>query len=103
MVTRNCNCEIENNNNDAVDLLDKGPDNQQDLDLDLEFGRTSMPIGQADLLQTGSVIPLPGNTLGNVQLVWANHTIAEGTLMIYEGKLAIKINSEQTSELASVN
>lgn len=103
MVTRNCNCELENKNGNSCDLLRNVPTDQQDLDLDLEFGRTSMPADQANLLQTGSVIPLPGNTLGNVQLVWANHTIAEGTLMIYEGKLAIKINSETTKDLAAVN
>ncbi len=76
-------------------------------DIDLEFGRTTLSSDQTDLLQEGSIIPLPGNPTGNVQLVWANHTIAEGTLMIYEGKLAIKINTdpelEQVPELVGAH
>ncbi len=60
--------------------------------LDLEFGRTSMSTENVNQLEGGSIIPLPDNPNGNVQIIWDKRTIAEGTLMIFEGKLAIRVN-----------
>lgn len=68
------------------------PSSEEKALLDLEFGRTLLPKDRADQLTSGSIIPLPGNPNGNVRIVWDKHQIAEGTLMIFEGKLAIRIN-----------
>ncbi|MDO5580988.1 MAG: FliM/FliN family flagellar motor switch protein [Planctomycetia bacterium] len=122
MVSRNIHSDMDNavrkadnalselaENNSGLDDIEKSIRERNDLQvrnksaeekaaLDLEFGRTLLPQEKADQLTSGSIIPLPGNPNGNVRIVWDKHQIAEGTLMIFEGKLAIRINELETAK-----